>query len=87
MNAHLKRSDNELTQLNTIMEEINEDARMLAPNIQIVVPPPAPKKKVQLSPLRLRHRSQQKLGTPPTSFTNVAHEFDPKEDTEHTDLT
>lgn len=72
VNAHLKRSDNELTQLNTTMDSINQEAKLLAPNIKIVVPPPAVKKKVASSPLRLR---QQKTGPPPTSFTNTAHDF------------
>ena len=51
MNAHLKRSDQDLTQLNAAVTDINKAAEAIAPNINIkLVLAEKPQKSVRKSP-------------------------------------
>lgn len=51
VNSNLKRSEHELSELNTIINDINADARFVAPNLSIHVSPGAKK-----SPTPMRQR-------------------------------
>ena len=63
VNTQLKRSDNELAKLNSIMEQVGTDTQTFAPNINIEVSA-SPKK----SPSPLFHKLRQRQGKVPSLF-------------------
>lgn len=71
VNTHLKRSDNELAKLNSIMEQICAQDQKFAPNIEIEVSV-SPKK--SQSPLIRRLRQQQGKVPLPSFLRNPSHD-------------
>ena len=76
VNTQLKRSDNELSKLNSVMEQVATDSQMFALNINVEVFP-SPKKSRSPGPLLQKLRQQQgKVSRLPSFLRNTSHNSD-----------
>ena len=72
VNTQLKRSDNELAKLNSIMEQVAKEDQTFASNITITVP--ASPKKSQSPLLRKLRQQQGKVPGLPSFLRNPSHD-------------
>ena len=73
VNTQLKRSDNELAKLNSIMEQVSTDSQTFALNINIEVTP-SPKKSRSPALLHKLRQQQGKVPGLPSFFRNPSHD-------------
>ena len=73
VNTQLKRSDNELAKLNSIMEQVSTDSQTFALNINIEVTP-SPKKSRSPALLHKLRQQQGKVPSLPKFLRNPSHD-------------